>query len=83
MYSFTNHAKHWSELKGFAIGLQLNPRSKLSDADFAQLHLLIGDAPVLSTASMAQRQQYVTDLLAARDIMALAYAFAALNAESW
>ena len=26
-YSFTDHAKHWSELKGFALSMQFNPRS--------------------------------------------------------
>ena len=28
-YSFYDHAKHWSELKGFALGLQFNPDSPL------------------------------------------------------
>ena len=26
-YSYANHAKHWGELKGFALGLQFNPWS--------------------------------------------------------
>ncbi|MBT6434435.1 MAG: DUF4856 domain-containing protein [Deltaproteobacteria bacterium] len=30
-YSFYNHAKHWSELKGFALGLQFNPNSPLHE----------------------------------------------------
>ena len=28
-YSYANHAKHWGELKGFALGLQFNPWSPL------------------------------------------------------
>ena len=49
-YSFDDHAKHWSELKGFALNLQFNPRSAVSDADFVQLHAHIGQAPSLSGA---------------------------------
>lgn len=30
-YSFSNHAKHWSEMKGFALGLQFNPNSPMHD----------------------------------------------------
>ena len=30
-YSFYSHAKHWGELKGFALGLQFNPDSPLHD----------------------------------------------------
>jgi len=82
-YSFVNHAKHWSEMKGFALGLQFNPRSKVDPTAFAQLHDLVGDAPVLATASVAQRSQYVSDLLAARDILELAYGFAPVNVEQW
>jgi hypothetical protein len=46
-YDFAEHAKVWSEAKGFALGLQFNPRSRLSDDDFAALHAHLGDAPVL------------------------------------
>jgi hypothetical protein len=82
-YSFLDHAKHFSELKGFALGLQFNPKKKLSDAQFAQLHTLLGDAPVLATAPMAQQTQYVTDLLAARDLIQSAYGFAQADVENW
>ncbi|NRA34855.1 MAG: DUF4856 domain-containing protein, partial [Polyangiaceae bacterium] len=51
-YSFVDHAKHWSELKGFALGLQFNPRSRLPRADFAQLHVHIGDAPVIEGSTV-------------------------------
>jgi hypothetical protein len=30
-YSFNDHAKHWSEMKGFALGLQFNPDSPMHD----------------------------------------------------
>ncbi|MFW5926116.1 MAG: DUF4856 domain-containing protein, partial [Myxococcota bacterium] len=69
-YDFATHAKVWSEMKGFALGLQFNPRSPLSDEDFTTLHTLIGDAPVLEEAGAAD---YRDDLLAARDLLQQAY----------
>ena len=49
-YSFESHAKHWGELKGFALSLQFNPHSPLTDDDFDRLHEVLGDAPVLPDA---------------------------------
>ncbi|MCB9667802.1 MAG: DUF4856 domain-containing protein [Myxococcales bacterium] len=46
-YDFYAHAKHWSEMKGFALGFQFSPRSPLSDAEFLELHHYLGQAPVL------------------------------------
>jgi len=82
-YSFLDHAKHWSEMKGFALGLQFNPKSELSDTDFATLHTLMGDAPVLADATPTERTAYVLSLTQARDILANAYGFATVNVENW
>jgi hypothetical protein len=78
-YSFTDHAKHWSEMKGFALGLQFNPHSPLSDADFAQMHTLMADQPVLPTADQATRDAYAADLRTARTLIGNAYGFDAAN----
>ena len=45
-YSFLSHAKHWSEMKGFALYLQFNPRSKVSTENFAAMHTKMGEAPL-------------------------------------
>lgn len=82
-YSFDDHAKHWSELKGFALGLQFNPRSPLSDADFETFHSLIGDAPVLADASEEEQKEYLKALGEARDLIAAAYDFESDDAEGW
>ncbi len=74
-YSFADHAKHWSELKGFALAFQFSPRSPLSDDDFATLHGLLGTAPVLADADEAQRTAGAADLLAARELLGEAYGF--------
>ena len=82
-YSFLDHAKHFSEMKGFALGLQFNPKKQISDADFVLLHAYLRDAPVLATAAQIERDLYVTELLAARDILQLAYGFSQANVEGW
>ncbi len=78
-YSFAKHAKGWSEMKGFALAFQFNPASPLSDADFAKFHQLVGDAPVLETASADDIAAYEADLLEARALLGAAYEFAAAN----
>ena len=81
-YSFTTHAKVWSELKGFALAFQFNPRSSVTDADFAMLHTLIGDAPVVSGNQVAL-DAYATNLMMARDILAASFSFESVNVENW
>ena len=78
-YSFATHAKHWGEMKGFALGLQFNPHSPVSDSDFDTIHNLFGDAPVLSNASAEEIESYRADLITARSLMGTAYGFDADN----
>jgi hypothetical protein len=82
-YNFLSHAKDWSELKGFALSLQFNPRSPLNDADFATLHAKIGDAPVLPTAEDGAAADYEAALLEARSILQIAYDFDGDNVLGW
>ena len=85
-YSFEDHAKHWSELKGFALGLQFNPKSPLHEGTrFADLHGHIGDAPVLANDAGGQDaiDAYKAGLEAARAIMQEAYGFSQANVEAW
>ncbi|MEM9103344.1 MAG: DUF4856 domain-containing protein [Pseudomonadota bacterium] len=72
--SFADYAKHWSELKGFALGLQFNPFMKLTKEEFAVIHDQIGTQPVLSNAPQADRDAFVDNLLAARAKFAEVYA---------
>jgi hypothetical protein len=83
-YSFEDHAKHWSELKGFSLGLQFNPESPMLEGTrFVDFHALIADAPVLPNADQADIDAYKADLAAARDIMQQAYGFSAANVGAW
>jgi hypothetical protein len=82
-YSFTTHAKHWSELKGFALGLQFNPRSPLTSEHFVKFHENVGDAPVLPSATQEEIDAYTAALIEARDILRDAYGFDADDASNW
>ncbi len=75
-YSFEDHAKHWSEGKGFALAFQFNRRSPMS-ADFATLHALLGDAPALP--GQADFDAYADDLITARTLIGDAFGFDAAN----
>ncbi|MCA9573592.1 MAG: hypothetical protein KC656_37410, partial [Myxococcales bacterium] len=66
-YSFRDHAKHWSELKGFSLALQMNPHhSPLSAGDHRALQDWIQQKPVLSNATNSEQEDYRKALLEAR-----------------
>lgn len=79
-YSYADASKHWSELKGFALGLQFNPRSPLTDAQFTELHTLLGMQSALTADEVAA---YQAKLIQARDILQAAYQFDAQNVANW
>ncbi len=83
-YSFADHAKHWSELKGFALGFQFNPRSPMGDEDFAALHAAVGEAPGgASPSDPVNDQVYRAQLLDARNRIGEVYGFDQANITSW
>ena len=80
-YDFETHAKHWSEMKGFALSFQFNPRSPVSDEVFAQVHGLFGIAPALP--GDGNFDEYRTGLLEARSLLGAAYDFDDSDVETW
>ncbi|MBU2894756.1 DUF4856 domain-containing protein [Colwellia sp. D2M02] len=83
---FVTAAKHFSELKGFALGLQFNPYSPLSDADFVRLHAYIEDAPALTnTPEFGNRSvaEYRVRLLIARDLLKDVYDLDEKTVANW
>ncbi len=76
--AFADLAKHWSEMTGFALGLQFNRRSPVTDGQFETLHGLLGQAPDLDDFA-----GYTGALLAARDLLEEAYGFDAGNVDVW
>ena len=81
-YDFYTHAKHWGELKGFGLSFQFNRFSPLKD-DFVKFHDLVGDAPVLGTATKEDQDKYAQALKDARALLGKAYGFATNNVENW
>jgi hypothetical protein len=64
-------------------GFARKPMVQLTDEQFEQLHTLIGDAPVLATATAEAIESYRTDLIAARTLLGDAYGFGAATVENW
>jgi len=85
-FDFVTTAKHFSEMKGFALGLQFNPYSPIAGedpvkfAEFERLNTLLKDAPVLEVADVAD---YRAELLAARQLLQDAFEFDAENVAGW
>ena len=89
-YSFTTHAKHWGELKGFAMSFQFNPYSPMygtadgeTTTHFENFHTKVGTAPVLSTDTPENIAAYKTALEEARTLLQTAYGFDADNVSNW
>ncbi|MFZ9886556.1 MAG: DUF4856 domain-containing protein [Myxococcota bacterium] len=82
-YRFLDYAAHWSELKGFALSLQFNPRSPLSSTQHTTLQGLIGSSPVLPGAEETMISAYRADLLTARGLLGDVFAFDAVNLQTW
>jgi len=78
-YEFVEHAEHWSELKGFALSFQFNPRSTIDDSSLVDLHALIGMGPALPTDPQGTIDAYHDDLIAARTMIGDAFGFADEN----
>ena len=78
--SFANRAKHWSEMKGFALSLQFSPIATISRDDLIAVHTNMGEAPVLTADAVVD---YVAKLEAARELMKDAYQFDAEVVAGW
>ena len=83
---FTDLAKHWSEMKGFALGLQFSPFSPFREDAVSLNNLrtvlsLMQDAPIIEEA--ADILGYVDDLMLARDHLQNAYDFNPADVANW
>lgn len=80
-FNYANTAKYWSEMKAFAIGLQFNRHTPLAHERFVEMHVLMGDKPVLVGADDVAA--YKADLLKARTILQDAYGYDQALVEAW
>ncbi|MEH6450968.1 MAG: DUF4856 domain-containing protein [Oleispira sp.] len=74
---------HWSEMKGFALGLQFSPVALISVEQLKALHIAFGEAPAFLNTDQASVDTYIVQLEAARTIMQTAYGFNADNVANW
>ena len=78
-FDYETLAKHYSEMKGFALGLQFSEYPGINDADFEMLHDLMGVEPDLT----GDVDGYIADLAKARDILQASYELDADNVANW
>ncbi|GGP70877.1 DUF4856 domain-containing protein [Shewanella saliphila] len=78
-FNYDDLSKHYSEMKGFALGLQYSEYGVISDEDFETMHDLFGMAPELT----GDVDGYIADLEAARDILQASYSLDADNVANW
>ncbi len=77
-------AKHWSELKGFALGLQFSPISTFSEAELVQLHGLIGQSPIKQLENVhGDKALYIEALEAARTLVQEKFGFDVEAVKTW
>jgi len=94
--NYREMATHWSEMMGFALGLQFNAESPIfasdaNNADFRQVLELMGEAPVLADGSQngvaattaEPVASYLADLQTARDTLERLYGFDSENVANW
>jgi len=82
-YVFEDHAKHWSEMKGFALGFQFSRHSALNGGQFVALHSYLGQRPMLSSDGPKALETYEHDLLDARILLQAAFDFDPADVEAW
>lgn len=95
--NFVTYAKHWAEMKGFALGLQFSPFSPFRNGDVEDVDVdtlktilsLMGDGPVMPDGTQRGTdfsggvQGYLNDLSSARALLQQAYDFDGENVSNW
>lgn len=79
---FSDLAKDWSELKGLSLAFQFNPKSKLSAAQFTEMHEKIG----LSAPIWDENGQWATlkaNLIEVRQILSDVYGWTEAESLNW
>ena len=74
-------AKHWSEMKGFALSLQFSPIAKITKEDLIIVHTEMGQTPKADVD--ADSADYIARLKAARTKLQTVYGFDAEAVKAW
>ncbi len=78
-----NLNKHWAEMKGYTIALQYNPFRLITDAQLAELHGIMGKAPIYDAPGSNGYDTQVANYERAKVVLQTAYGFSNTNMENW
>ncbi len=75
--------KHWAEMKGYTVALQYNPFRLINDGQLAELHGIMGEAPVYDEPGSNGYQTQVANYERAKVVLQAAYGFSNANMQNW
>ena len=78
-----NLNKHWAEMKGYTVALQYNPFRLITDGQLAELHGIMGEAPIYDEPGSNNYKTQVANYKRAKDVMQAAYGFSNTNMDNW
>lgn len=81
--NIANLNKHWAEMKGYTVALQYNPFRLITDGQLAELHGIMGKAPIYDGPGSNAYNTQVNNYKRAKDVMQAAYGFSNANMENW
>lgn len=81
--NIANLNKHWAEMKGYTVALQYNPFRLITDGQLAELHGIMGKAPIYDEPGSNGYKTQVTNYKRAKDVMQAAYGFSKTNMDNW
>ena len=81
--NIANLNKHWAEMKGYTVALQYNPFRLITDGQLAELHGIMGKAPVYDQPGSNAYNTQVNNYKRAKDVLQAAYGFSNANMENW
>ena len=78
-----NLNKHWAEMKGYTVALQYNPFRLINDGQLAELHGIMGEAPIYDEPGSNGYKTQIANYERAKAVMQAAYGFSNTNMENW
>ena len=81
--NIANLNKHWAEMKGYTVALQYNPFRLISDGQLAELHGIMGKAPIYEKPGSNSYNTQVANYERAKDVLQAAYGFSNTNMDNW
>ncbi len=81
--NIANLNKHWAEMKGYTVALQYNPFKLITDGQLAELHGIMGEAPIYDEPGSNRYNTQVANYKRAKDVLQAAYGFSNTNMDNW